>query len=52
MKTIETFGFNELTQAESVETDGGIEVITLTLAIVGSGIGCFMLGYTIGKAIF
>ena len=52
MKTIETFGFTELTQTEAVETGGGIEVITVTLAIAGSAIGFFMLGYTIGKAIF
>ena len=52
MKTFEIPGFTELTQNEAAETDGGIEVITLTLAIAGSAIGCFMLGYTIGKAIF
>ena len=56
MKTIDSLGFTELTHAESIEIEGGILPLIPVLGLVFGGIGTtvtvFMLGYTVGKAIF
>ncbi len=58
MKTIDRLEFTELTDTDSVETNGGllvaplIPVLGLLCAGIGICVAVFMHGYTVGKALF